>query len=312
MTADFDTIREALVRLGPIPDWSVNERAEEALAALARVQAAAEQAEKILAADEVCACLDETGGRQVRMFERCERCHALMESDLPGQLAEQSEGADEWREQWEKAEQRAELAERALKDAQMKERALTDYFADASRRADQERERAERAERDRSDLIRNGLTDLTETARKLERAERERDEAKRTREAALTLLIETEEATEAAEADNRAMQQEADELEAELAEANGERSLATVRAEQAERERDEANDWNRGVIERSGLRVRAEAAEARGAVLTERWSEAERVIRRMRERPDLDSMRQIAADHIATLFFASPDTKEGT
>jgi len=39
---------------------------------------------------------------------------------------------------------------------------------------------------------------------------------------------------EAAEADNRAMQQEADELEAELAEANGERSLATVRAEAAE------------------------------------------------------------------------------
>jgi len=49
MTSDFDTIRAALVRLGPIPDWSVNERAEEALAALSRVEAAAEQTEKALA-----------------------------------------------------------------------------------------------------------------------------------------------------------------------------------------------------------------------------------------------------------------------
>ena len=48
MTSDFDTIRATLVRLGPIPDWSVNERAEEALAALDRVQAAAEQAEEAL------------------------------------------------------------------------------------------------------------------------------------------------------------------------------------------------------------------------------------------------------------------------
>jgi len=49
MTADFDTIRETLVRISPIPDWSVNERAEEALVALSRVQAASEQAEKALA-----------------------------------------------------------------------------------------------------------------------------------------------------------------------------------------------------------------------------------------------------------------------
>ena len=60
-------------------------------------------------------------------------------------------------------------------DARMKERAMTDYFEDASRRAEEWQARAERAEE-------------------------ERDEAKRTREAALTLLVETEEAVEAAEA----------------------------------------------------------------------------------------------------------------
>ena len=49
MTADFDTIRETLVRISPIPDGSVNERAEEALAALSRVQTASEQTEKALA-----------------------------------------------------------------------------------------------------------------------------------------------------------------------------------------------------------------------------------------------------------------------
>jgi len=146
VTADFDTIRAGLLLSKPY--W-IDETPE--LAALARVQAAAEQAEKILPADEVCGCLDETGGRQVRIFERCERCHALMESDLPEQLAEQSESADEWREQWERAEQRGEVAERARKDARMKERALTDYFADASRRADEWQQRSERAERERDE-----------------------------------------------------------------------------------------------------------------------------------------------------------------
>jgi len=125
---------------------------------------------KILPADEVCACLDETGERQVRIFERCERCHALTESDLPEQL---------------------DAAEREAKRWKMKERAMTDYFADASRRAD----------------------------------------------ALGCRLVEMEKYADLYEAeyvDNRAMQQEADELEAELAEANGERSLATVRAEAAE------------------------------------------------------------------------------
>jgi len=198
MTADFDTIRAALADYdapGTVGQTSV-------MAALARVEAAAEQAEKeaekILPADEVCACLDETGGRQVRIYERCERCHALMESDLAEQLAEQSESADEWREQWERAKQRAEQAESAAKDAQMKERALTDYFADASRRADEWQERAEQAERERDELIRNGLTDLTETARQLERSEAWAAEL---------------------EADNRAMQQEADEMEARVEQA---------------------------------------------------------------------------------------------
>jgi len=89
---------------------------------------------------------------------------------LAEQLAEQSESADDWREQRERAEQRGEEAERALKDAQMKERALTDYFADASRRAEEWQQRAERAERERAELIRKGLTDLTETARQRDEA----------------------------------------------------------------------------------------------------------------------------------------------
>jgi len=143
--------------------------------ARARAEQAEKEAEKILPADEVCACLDETGGRQVRIFERCERCHALMESDLPEQLAEQSESADEWREQWERAEQRSEVAERALKDAQMKERALTDYFADASRRADEWQERAEQAGRQIA-LIKTHLNARCEhLVERAERVERERD-----------------------------------------------------------------------------------------------------------------------------------------
>jgi len=185
MTSDFDTIREALVNW--TPELSADNRAIP-LAALARVEsdavrqsalnAIAKQAEKILPADEVCACLDETGGRQVRIFERCERCHALMESDLAEQLAEQAESADEWREQWERAEQRGEVAERARKDARMKERALTDYFADASRRADQERERAERAEREmisEAEAATNYARRVVALEARAERAERERD-----------------------------------------------------------------------------------------------------------------------------------------
>jgi len=144
MTADIDaladTVREGFTRVELAPDGVpiivVGRAPEPSEAALSSLVAIAKEAEQILPADEVCACLDETGGRQVRIYERCERCHALMESDLAEQLAEQSESADEWREQWERAKQRAEQAESAAKDAQMKERALTDYFADASRRAD--------------------------------------------------------------------------------------------------------------------------------------------------------------------------------
>ena len=118
MTADFDTIRAALsvaeMIIGPKARARDAVSREIALAALSRVQAASEQAEQILPADEVCACLDETGGRQVRIFERCERCHALTESDLAEQLAEQADSADEWREQWERAEARIEQAEKTL------------------------------------------------------------------------------------------------------------------------------------------------------------------------------------------------------
>jgi len=99
----------------------------EARAALARVKAASEQTEQTLPADKVCACLDETGGRQVRIFERCERCHALTESDLPEQLDAAERLEDEW------------------------ERTMTYCLADASRRADEWQERAERAERERDD-----------------------------------------------------------------------------------------------------------------------------------------------------------------
>ena len=42
--------------------------------------------EILLPDDEVCACLSETGSRQVRIYERCERCRALMESDYPERL----------------------------------------------------------------------------------------------------------------------------------------------------------------------------------------------------------------------------------
>lgn len=36
----------------------------------------------ILPPDTVCACLEDTGERKVRVYERCERCGAFMESDL--------------------------------------------------------------------------------------------------------------------------------------------------------------------------------------------------------------------------------------
>jgi len=49
-------------------------------------EAAEAERENLLPADEVCACLSETGGRQVRIYERCERCRALMESDYPERL----------------------------------------------------------------------------------------------------------------------------------------------------------------------------------------------------------------------------------
>lgn len=35
----------------------------------------------LLPDDQVCACLDETGSRQVRLYERCQRCGAFMEAD---------------------------------------------------------------------------------------------------------------------------------------------------------------------------------------------------------------------------------------
>ena len=39
-----------------------------------------------LPAGTVCACLGETGERKVRVYEECQRCHALMEFDLPDEL----------------------------------------------------------------------------------------------------------------------------------------------------------------------------------------------------------------------------------
>jgi hypothetical protein len=48
---------------------------------VAELQRLQDAAEKVLPDDEVCACLDETGSRQVRLYERCERCRALMERD---------------------------------------------------------------------------------------------------------------------------------------------------------------------------------------------------------------------------------------
>jgi len=176
--APLMTSRDLLERLLATVDEVVNdEPARGSIRGCAITLAARlEQAEKILPADEVCACLDETGGRQVRIFERCERCHALMESDLPEQLAEQSDSADEWREQWERAEQRAEQAELAAKDAQMKERAMTDYFADASRRADEWQRRAERAEREmisEAEAATNYARRVVALEARAERAERE-------------------------------------------------------------------------------------------------------------------------------------------
>jgi hypothetical protein len=35
----------------------------------------------LLPDDEVCACLDETGERKVRLYEMCQRCGGLMEAD---------------------------------------------------------------------------------------------------------------------------------------------------------------------------------------------------------------------------------------
>jgi len=55
-------------------------------AQLALRSAAEAEREIILSADEVCACLHETGERTVRIYERCERCRALMESEYPERL----------------------------------------------------------------------------------------------------------------------------------------------------------------------------------------------------------------------------------
>jgi len=60
----------------------------EKMEAIARAEAAEAERENLLPGDKVCACLSETGSRQVRIYERCERCRALMESDYPERLDE--------------------------------------------------------------------------------------------------------------------------------------------------------------------------------------------------------------------------------
>jgi len=70
--APLMTSRDLLERLLATVDEVVNdEPARGSIRGCAITLAARlEQAEKILPADEVCACLDETGGRQVRIYER--------------------------------------------------------------------------------------------------------------------------------------------------------------------------------------------------------------------------------------------------
>lgn len=65
-----------------------NARWHNLLQALDRAEAAEAEREIILPGGEVCACFDETGSRQVRTYERCERCRALMEIDLSDDAAE--------------------------------------------------------------------------------------------------------------------------------------------------------------------------------------------------------------------------------
>jgi len=103
---DEQRIREALNYGGNyLPTANVR---DEALAALARLVERLETAPKVLAADEVCACLDETGSRQVTVWERCVRCSCFMESDLGAELARAEQERDEALQDAEGAEARAE------------------------------------------------------------------------------------------------------------------------------------------------------------------------------------------------------------
>ena len=62
----------------------------ELTAALAREKLAALDAPEVLPDDTVCACLHETYGRQVTLWERCERCHAFMRHEDAPTLTEQA------------------------------------------------------------------------------------------------------------------------------------------------------------------------------------------------------------------------------
>jgi hypothetical protein len=71
---------------------AIGENADATLAELIETRA-------LLPADTVCACLHDTGSRQVRLYERCERCGAFMESDLLDELdlaRAVVEAAEEW------------------------------------------------------------------------------------------------------------------------------------------------------------------------------------------------------------------------
>jgi len=180
---------------------------------------------------------------------------------------------------------------------QTKDRAMTDYFADASRRADEaanrQREleaalgeadgerslatvRAERAERERAELIRNGLTDETDTDRKLEQAERERDEARE---------------------DLRLLSCSDDEY-----------GLAMMASSSMGRDREQ----NRKHESCVGYRLRAEAAEARVAELEATVRSLRAEVNCRIEHGAKDGGHLWYVQNRLDLILASPDPKEGT
>lgn len=93
MSADrttADPLEAALAILAPKHVTRDYRPADAAADAIRKEFARVQSALTPLPADTVCACLDETGERKVRHYERCERCHALMESDLPRDLRDVS------------------------------------------------------------------------------------------------------------------------------------------------------------------------------------------------------------------------------